>query len=113
MSRIVLVVDDSHLVLDIAATMLENLGCEVVTASNAKEALAKLSTDPRIEVLISDINMPGMDGRELAETAMRMHKGLKTILISGRLYDCGFPLLRKPFSQEDLKQSMARSTGLC
>ena len=69
MSRIVLVVDDSHLVLDIAATMLENLGCEVVTASNAKEALAKLSTDPRIEVLISDIDMPGMDGRELAEAA--------------------------------------------
>ena len=93
--------------------MLENLGCEVVTASNAKEALAKLSTDPRIEVLISDIAMPGMDGRELAEAATQIHKGLKTILISGRGYDCGFPLLRKPFSQEDLKQSMARSTGLC
>jgi CheY-like chemotaxis protein len=39
--------------------MLEDIGCDVITAPNAADALNKLSTDPRIEILITDINMPG------------------------------------------------------
>jgi two-component system, response regulator PdtaR len=45
---------------------LEDLGCEVVTASDAADALEKLATNSRIEILITDINMPGMDGYALA-----------------------------------------------
>jgi two-component system cell cycle response regulator CpdR len=55
MSRVVLVVDDEPLVLDVTASMLEDLGCEVVTAAGANEALKKLKTDPRIEILMTDI----------------------------------------------------------
>ena len=62
MSRVVLVVDDEAMVLDVTASMLEDLGCEVVTARGGNDALRKLTRDARIEVLITDINMPGMDG---------------------------------------------------
>ena len=58
MSRVVLLVDDDPLVLDVAASMLEDIGCEVVTTAGGAEALEKLSGDERIEVLITDINMP-------------------------------------------------------
>ena len=47
--------------LEVTASMLEDPGCEVVTA-RWNRALRKLSTDGRTEVLITDINTPGMDG---------------------------------------------------
>lgn len=58
-ARLVLVVDDDPLVLDVAARMLEDLGCDVVTAADAEEALETLA-DQRVEILITDVNMPGM-----------------------------------------------------
>jgi two-component system, cell cycle response regulator CpdR len=112
--RAVLVVDDDPLVLEVTTTMLEDLGCEVLTATGANEALEKLCNDPRIEILITDINMPGMDGRELARAALRMRNRLQVIVLSGREADgCGFPLIRKPFLQRDLLETMRRTTGLC
>jgi two-component system, cell cycle response regulator CpdR len=114
LARVVLVVDDEPLVLEVTESMLKDLGCEVVTAPGANEALEKLSTDQRIEVLITDINMPGMDGHELARAAVRMRKRLKVIVLSGREAEgCGFPLLRKPFLLQDLVETMRRTTGLC
>jgi len=114
LSRVVLVVDDEPLILAMTASMLEDLGCEVVTAGNAPKALAALSADPRVEILITDINMPGMDGYELVEKAKRVREELAVILLSGREPDgSGFPLIRKPFSESDLKRTMAQHTGLC
>jgi two-component system, cell cycle response regulator CpdR len=114
MSRLVLVVDDEPLVLDITVSMLEDLGCEVIAAASGKDALSKLSMHGRIEVLITVINMPGMDGFELAERAKGMREGLKVILLSGRENNgSGFPFIPKPFLTQDLKRTMARHTGLC
>jgi CheY-like chemotaxis protein len=73
-----------------------------------------LSMHRRIEVLITVINMPGMDGFELAERAKGMREGLKVILLSGRENNgSGFPFIPKPFLTQDLKRTMARHTGLC
>ena len=83
MNRVVLVVDDEPMVLEVTATMLEDPGCEVVTA-RWQRALSKLSTDDRTEIMITDINTPGMDGYELAENARDMREGLKMIVLSGR-----------------------------
>jgi CheY-like chemotaxis protein len=114
LARVVLVVDDEPLVLEVTEAMLRDLGCEVVTAKGANEALEKLSTDSRIEILITDVNMPGMDGYELAAAAVRMRKRLKVIVLSGReREDRGFPLIRKPFLQQDLRETMKNTTGLC
>jgi two-component system cell cycle response regulator CpdR len=113
-ARVVLVVDDEPLVLVVAVDMLEDLGCEVIAASNGHEALEKLSAEPRVEVLITDIDMPGMDGYELVDAAMKVRDSLKVIMLSGRPGDGrGYPLIRKPFLQNDLKKTMATHTGLC
>ena len=114
MPRVVLVVDDEPLILDVTASMLEDLGCEVVTAASGNDALQKLSLDRRIEILITDLNMPGMGGYELAERAKRMRERLKVIVLSGREKDGNrFPFVRKPFLAEDLKRTMEQHTGLC
>ena len=110
MSRVVLLVDDDPLVLDVAASMLEDIGCEVVTAAGGAEALEKLSIDERIEILITDVNMPGIDGYALAKYATQTRESFK---LSGRESDRGYPLIRKPFMQDDLKRTMAQHTGLC
>jgi two-component system, cell cycle response regulator CpdR len=112
--RIVLVVDDEPLVLDVTASMLEDLGCEVITAAGGQDALQKLHANRRIEVLITDINMPGMNGYALANAALQIRRGLKVIVLSGRQdHGGGFPLVRKPFLREDLRRTMATYTGLC
>ena len=67
-------------------------GCETVTAAGGKEALEKLATNKRIEILVTDINMPGMDGYALAEAATQMREDLKVIVLSGRASGkTGFP----------------------
>ena len=112
--RTVLVVDDDPLVLDVTAQMLEELGCESITARDGHEALAMLKRGQPIDFMITDINMPGLTGYELAESARRLRPDLQVILLSGREADGrGLPLLRKPFLQTELVRVMRETTGLC
>ena len=114
MPRVVLVVDDDPDVLDLTTSYLEELGCEVITATRASEALAKLAADERIDVLITDVEMPEMDGYELAEKAKRVRAGLQVIALSGGAEGkSDLPLVRKPFLQQDLARTMEKTTGLC
>jgi CheY-like chemotaxis protein len=114
MGRRVLVVDDDVLVLEVVAYMLADLGCDTLTARSATEALETLGNDQTIEILISDINMPGLAGLDLAERARSYRPHLKVILLTGGTTDSrGFPLLRKPFAQSDLRRVMVETTGFC
>jgi two-component system cell cycle response regulator CpdR len=114
MAHLVLVVDDDPSVLEVITDMLEDLGCEVISANNAPDALRKLSSHSRISILITDINMPGMDGHELAERARRIRPELKILQLSGREpRRDGYPMIRKPFSEEDLARTMQHTTGVC
>jgi two-component system cell cycle response regulator CpdR len=114
LSRVALVVDDDPAVLDLLAEMLKDLGWEVITALNGTDALTALANDRRIDILISDVNMPGVVGYELAEKAKRVRKDLKVILLSGRESDSHcLPMIRKPFLQDELERVMRRTTGLC
>jgi CheY-like chemotaxis protein len=102
------------LLVALVAYMLADLGCDTLTARSATEALGTLANDQTIEILISDINMPGLAGSELAERACSYRPHLKVILLTGGTADSrGFPLLRKPFVQSDLRRVMAETTGLC
>jgi two-component system, cell cycle response regulator CpdR len=114
MGRRVLVVDDDVLVLELLASMLADLGCDAVTARSAIEALGTIAKDETVEILISDINMPGLTGSNLATRARSYRPKIKVILLTGGTDKSqGFPLLRKPFSQYDLQRVMAEATGLC
>src|ERR1041384_6555475 len=104
----VLVVEDEALILGLTASWLEDLGCEVETALNGDQAIAKLRGELGVDLLINDVNMPGMSGYELAERARRIRHGLKIILLSGAEIDPhGLPLIRKPFLQSDLRRVVA------
>ncbi len=114
MARTVLVVDDDPLVLEVTESMLQQIGCTVVSATTPSQALVRIVEDPSIEILITDINMPRMDGYELAQRAKQLRENLKVILLSGGEVDGrGFPLIRKPFLEADLVRTMERTTGLC
>jgi CheY-like chemotaxis protein len=75
MMQRVLVVDDEWLILDFTRAILEDMGCEVVIASAATEALQRIRTDDRIDLLITDIQMPGMSGAELIQYDPTQSKG--------------------------------------
>jgi DNA-binding NtrC family response regulator len=110
MARRVLVVDDDVLVLELLACMLADLGCDTLTARSATEALGTIAKDERIEILISDIDIPGLNG----SGARSYRPQLKVILLTGGpAISRSFPLLRKPFVQSDLQRVMAEATGLC
>ncbi|MBR0973234.1 MULTISPECIES: response regulator [Bradyrhizobium] len=114
MTHTVLVVDDDPGVLDVLVGMLEDLGCNVVSAQSGPDALDQLKQNQNISILITDINMPGMDGHELAELASRGHPELKILQLSGREpRRDGLPMIRKPFSFEELASTMQRTTGIC
>jgi DNA-binding NtrC family response regulator len=67
-----------------------------------------------VDVLIVDIDMPGMKGTDLAQQATDRWPHLRVLLVSGGAADArGFTVLQKPFDQEKLKSVMEVTTGLC
>ncbi len=80
----VLVVDDEDFLVELAVTHLEDLDYRTLVARDGEQALKILKTHPGIDLLFSDIIMPGkMDGYHLAQTAMREYPSLKVLLTSG------------------------------
>jgi CheY-like chemotaxis protein len=110
--EVVLIVEDEEAVRDIACESLQILGYGVLSAPDARIALDILRTTTRIDVLFSDIVMPGgMNGAQLASEARKIKPNLKVLLTSGYIATAtggvrelpeGVPLLRKPYMREDL-----------
>lgn len=108
----ILIVEDDDLVLSNLERQLQLLGYRVTAATSGPEALNALETHNDIELLLTDIIMPGgMNGRELAEQAKAAYPSLKVLFTSGytenvvvhhgRL-DLGVELLSKPYSRLEL-----------
>ncbi len=110
--EVVLVVEDEDTLREMAADSLQVLGYRVLTAGDARAALDILTGDARIDILFSDVVMPGgMNGAQLAAEAVTLRPELKVLLTSGytntaatgaRELPSGVPLLRKPYLREDL-----------
>jgi PAS domain S-box-containing protein len=102
----VLLVEDEELVRAFAATALERAGFRVLTASRATEALEVSERGGSVDVLVSDLMMPGMGGRELAERVVARNPATKVVLMSGFADESSSTdvdglastLLQKPFS---------------
>jgi CheY-like chemotaxis protein len=112
---VLLVVDDEELPRSVTARMLVAAGYRVLTASSAAQAL-ELMEDPSVAVrlVITDLKMPGMDGRELAERLYERSPAPQVLFISGypsppTIGALPGPLLAKPFSEADL---LVRVRGL-
>lgn len=81
----VLVVDDEPLVLLNAAAMVEDAGWIAIEAANSAEALEVLASEPKVDVLFTDINMPGdMDGLELAACVHKLQPQIHLVITSGK-----------------------------
>ncbi|NNM52185.1 MAG: response regulator, partial [Pseudomonadales bacterium] len=76
----ILVVDDSSTVRDEVAGFLRKAGLDVATAIDGKDGLAKLKADPGVKLVVSDVNMPNMDGLTMVEK-IRGELGNKTVNI--------------------------------
>jgi signal transduction histidine kinase/ActR/RegA family two-component response regulator len=84
----VLVVEDDKLVRHVACNMLRRSGHNVLEASNGTEALAlEEQAQERIQLLLTDVVMPGMNGRELAQALIRRRPGLAVLFMSGYTQD--------------------------
>jgi two-component system chemotaxis sensor kinase CheA len=83
----VLLVDDSAFFRDLLTPVLQAAGFEVVAAANGEEALARLEENPRVDLVVSDLEMPGLDGFRFAERvrADARNAGLPLIALSSHL----------------------------
>ena len=80
----ILIVDDEKDLVDIAVAHLRDLGYTTLTANTAKQALAILKTHPKIQLVFTDVVMPGeMDGYDLAKTTLKQYPDIKVLLTSG------------------------------
>jgi PAS domain S-box-containing protein len=111
----VLLVEDDEQVLGMAIESLEELHYKVIVAHNAREALAHLTGADRIDILFSDVVMPGgMNGAQLAVEARYLRPELKVLLTSGYVAEQGadhgigidVPVLNKPYRREDLARQL-------
>ena len=102
----VLVVEDEPQLLTMLANFLEQEGFAVITAGCGSQAISQYRSHPEIDLLITDILMPGMDGASLAAALQSDNPDLPVLLISGacdaKQIDNGFAFLPKPFSFGDL-----------
>ncbi|MDB5854163.1 MAG: baeS [Herminiimonas sp.] len=104
----VLLVEDETPIRDMSTEMLTDLGYNVFEASDGAEALAMLQSMPHVDLLITDVGLPGgMNGRQLADAARELYPGLKVLFITGfaaaavvrdRMLDPGMQVMTKPFS---------------
>ena len=112
----VLLVDDDEPVRAITARMLRGGGYEVLEAGSAPEAL-RVFQRHRVDVVVTDVVMPEMDGLTLADKLLAEDPGSRVVLITGypadyfgpRIRNTRFPLLMKPFTGEQLIQSVERA----
>jgi signal transduction histidine kinase/ActR/RegA family two-component response regulator len=110
----VLLVDDDALVLSGIAAMLEDLGHQVVAAPSAAQALAVLRSGAIVDLVLTDLAMPGTSGVQLASDIGAAWPSLPIILMTGFSeipIDSDLVKLRKPFSQQELGQALAACVG--
>lgn len=111
----ILVVEDEARVRQLSVSLLEELGYKVITASDGASALEILDRTPRVDLLFTDVGLPRMNGRQLADEARRRRPELKVLFTTGyaknaivhhgRL-DADVQLIGKPFTFAELSEKI-------
>jgi CheY-like chemotaxis protein len=112
----ILVVDDFESVRRLVRRVLEHAGPRVLEAGDGLEALARLAENPTVDLVITDLRMPGMDGWQLATHLVGRSPRLPVLFMSG--FDehlasdtVAGPVLPKPFSPEQLEERIRQVLG--
>jgi CheY-like chemotaxis protein len=110
--EVVLVVDDEPTVRMLVTEILEELGCTAFEAEDGPTALTRLESGTRIDLLITDVGLPGgMNGRQVADAARRLRPALKVLFITGYAENAaigsghlepGMAVMTKPFAMDHL-----------
>jgi PAS domain S-box-containing protein len=107
----VLVVEDEPVVRDLIVSMLQDIGYNVLEAADGPEGLGILQSDQRIDLLLTDVGLPGLNGRQLADAARTRRPDLKIMFMTGYvesgllasgLLRAGMEVIAKPFAFEAL-----------
>lgn len=101
----VLFVDDEEIVLRLGQRLLAEIGCQVTTCHDPREALEVFRQDPAaFDLVLTDHLMPGMTGRELAKKLLATRPDLPILLISG----AGEDLLESPPTTPGIRECLAK-----
>jgi PAS domain S-box-containing protein len=109
----VLVVEDEPVVRSVIMEMLEEQGYRTLEAVDGPSGLRILRTDARIDLLVTDVGLPGMNGRQLADQARETRPGLKILFITGYAESVaiadgflqpGMEMITKPFDLDNLSR---------
>ena len=109
----VLVVEDEPVVRAVILEMLGEQGYRTLEAVEGKAALQILRSNQRIDLLVTDVGLPGMNGRQLADQAREMRPGLKVLFITGYAESVamadgflqpGMEMITKPFDLGNLSR---------
>jgi signal transduction histidine kinase len=109
--EVVLVVEDEQVVRDLIVDLLTEMGYRPLQAVDGPSGLAILQSDVRIDLLISDVGLPGFNGRQLVDAACVHRPHLKVLFITGYAHDAaisndllapGMQMITKPFALEML-----------
>jgi len=108
----ILIAEDEHMVRNLSRKVLENYGYKVLVAEDGQIALAKsMQYRERIDLLLTDVVMPNMNGKDLYDTMLEQRPDIKVLFMSGYTDDViakhgvlegGTPFIQKPFSIEAL-----------
>jgi len=110
----VMLVEDEAAIMKLVKTILEDLGYSVLAANSPEEAITLAESHPdEIQLLLTDVVMPGMNGRDLAKQVRDIHPEMKALYMSGYtdtanviahhgVLDEGINFIQKPFSRLDL-----------
>ena len=109
-TRTVLIVDDDPQVLRLVEKMLRPRSVKILLAPKPSEALAICQNEP-VDLLISDLSMPEMDGTRLAERVLKLHPDAAVLLMSGHFKEppvraAQMRFLRKPFFPSQLVECL-------
>jgi signal transduction histidine kinase len=106
----ILVIEDDHAVRMLIVEVLEDLGFAVVEAEDAQTALPHIEGDSRIDLIVSDVGLPGLNGRKLAEIARERRREVPILFVTGYadgvqerdgFLDEGMDMLAKPFQNDE------------
>ena len=115
--RTILVADDNHDVVFIVSQVLESAGYTVVSAHSVREALDLLDEKKEIELVLSDVRMPGQDGFDLLRVLRHRFPAMPVILMTGLpitdddIVPAGASILQKPIDIDELERVVKEKVG--